>query len=244
MSAEESKAEVPTALVTGASAGIGLAIVTKLVSDGWNVYATVRKPSEELTKVGPFKVIEGVDIAEDGVGEVLKAGLGDARLDLLINNAGVFSMEKFEDLDFKQMQWMYNVNAVGPLRVIRAVLPNIKEKTGKIVNVSTSMASLTINAADPSMTAYSYRASKVALNMSTQSLAYELKPKGIAVLLICPGFVLTRLTASFGDAGQISPEESAAHVVGQATKLTIETTGSFVGTKNMFGQEMGNARPW
>lgn len=241
MASEASESKFTTALVTGANQGIGLAIVTQLKAAGVKVYATVRKTSEELEKVGVEKVITGIDVADDGIIETLAAAVKGVTFDLVINNAGVFSIEKTFDIDFAYAQKVFNINGLGPIRVIKALLDNVKEGS-KIINISTMMASITDTLGNPyngGIKAISYRGSKAALNMFTAVISQELEEKGVIVAAIHPGFVLTRLTRGFGDAGQISTDESATGVLKVAAALSKEDSGkalySYSGVGDKFG---------
>ncbi|MDX5434571.1 MAG: SDR family NAD(P)-dependent oxidoreductase, partial [Halomonas sp.] len=111
-------------------------------------------------------------------------------------------------------------NAYGPLRVTEALLDNLSAGS-KIANVTSRMGSIADN---DSGGRYGYRASKAALNAFGKSLAIDLKPRGIAVAQLHPGYVQTRMV-NFG--GLIPPEEAAAGIAARIAALTLENSGGF-----------------
>ena len=216
-------------LITGANRGIGLALARHYHAQGWLVVGVCRTGSPELGEIAE-QVIEGVDVtrAED-VARLAEAVRGQ-RLELLINNAGLLHDESLGSLDFAAIQRQMEVNAYGPLRVTEALLDNLGPGS-KVANVTSRMGSIADN---DSGGRYGYRASKAALNAFGKSLAIDLKPKGIAVALLHPGYVQTRMV-NFG--GLISPEEAAAGIAARIAELTLETSGGF-------WHSNGEALPW
>src|SRR5438477_9996553 len=114
----------PTALVTGGNRGIGLALCTLLKQRGAEVIAVCRRPSPALDALG-VRIVSGVDVTSEGGVRTLTKALGGARLDLVILNAGVLRSSGLEDLDLGDVEEQLAVNAIGPLRVARAPLPNL-----------------------------------------------------------------------------------------------------------------------
>ncbi|MBW6390262.1 SDR family oxidoreductase [Billgrantia antri] len=216
-------------LITGANRGIGLALARHYHAQGWLVVGVCRTGSPELGEIAE-QVIEGVDVtrAED-VARLAEAVRGQ-RLELLINNAGLLHDESLGSLDFAAIQRQMEVNAYGPLRVTEALLDNLGPGS-KVANVTSRMGSIADN---DSGGRYGYRASKAALNAFGKSLAIDLKPKGIAVALLHPGYVQTRMV-NFG--GLIPPEEAAAGIATRIAELTLETSGGF-------WHSNGEALPW
>ncbi|MGR2740377.1 SDR family oxidoreductase [Billgrantia sp. Q4P2] len=216
-------------LITGANRGIGLALARHYHDEGWQVIGVCRAASPELNEVAA-QVIEGVDVTRaDDVARLVEA-VGGQRLDLLINNAGLLHDESLGSLDFDAIREQMEVNSYGPLRVTEALLDNLGAGS-KIANVSSRMGSIADN---DSGGRYGYRASKAALNAFGKSLAMDLKPKGIAVAQLHPGYVQTRMV-NFG--GLISPEEAAAGIAARIEALTLETSGGF-------WHSNGEALPW
>lgn len=209
-----------TYVVTGANRGIGHEYCRQLRDRGDTVVAVCRTASPELNSLG-VEVIDGVDITSDASVAALKTQLGDRAIDVLINNAGILNRITLEDLDFDNIRLQFEVNALGPLRVTHALLPNLKAGS-KIALMTSRMGSIADNTSGSS---YGYRMSKVALSMAGKSLAHDLKPRGIAVAILHPGLVQTRMT-NF-TAGGITPEASVNGLLTRIDELTLENSGTF-----------------
>ena len=187
-----------TALVTGASRGIGKAIALRLASEGVAVGVNYRERAEEAARVvaeiaarGGRAVAVGGDVSDEAavaamVGEV-EAALGP--IDILVNNAGIFRRMELGDVDWDVMDQMQRTNVRGVVNPIRAVVDGMKKRGyGRIVNLSslaahgTSMAGTTF-----------YAATKAEVVILTRRFALELGPCGITVNAIAPGFIATDL---------------------------------------------------
>ncbi|MBW4577236.1 MAG: SDR family oxidoreductase [Aphanothece sp. CMT-3BRIN-NPC111] len=209
-----------TYLVTGANRGIGYEYCRQLQARGERVIAVCRSASEELKQLG-VRVEDGIDITSDASVASLRDRLGDTAIDVLINNAGIIKRVTLEDLDFESIREQFEVNALGPLRVTHALLPLLKAGS-KIALMTSRMGSIADNTSGSS---YGYRMSKVALSMAGKSLSLDLKPRGIAVAILHPGLVQTRMT-NFTSGG-ITPEESVKGLLARIDELTLENTGTF-----------------
>ncbi|WP_447045277.1 SDR family oxidoreductase [Vreelandella sp. H-I2] len=218
-----------TVIITGANRGVGLALAAHYFDAGWQVVGVCRQTSEELARVA-HQVIEGIDVTQpDDIDRLVKALNGQA-IALLINNAGLLRDESLGDIDFDSIREQMEINAYAPLRVAQALLPNL-EKGSKIANITSRMGSIADN---DSGGRYGYRASKAALNAFGKSLAMDLKPKGIAVAQLHPGYVQTRMV-NFG--GLISPQEAALGIAARIEALTLDNSGGF-------WHSNGEALPW
>jgi NAD(P)-dependent dehydrogenase (short-subunit alcohol dehydrogenase family) len=209
-----------TCVVTGANRGIGYAYCQYLKDRGDRVIAVCRSASEELQQLG-VQVEEGVDVTSDTSIAALRDRLEDETIDVLMNNAGIAHRVTLEDLDFDSIRQQFEVNALGALRVTRALLPLLKSGS-KIGLVTSRMGSIADNTSGGS---YGYRMSKVALSMAGKSLAHDLKERGVAVAILHPGLVQTQMT-NFTTSG-ITPEESAKGLLARMDALTLENTGTF-----------------
>jgi NAD(P)-dependent dehydrogenase (short-subunit alcohol dehydrogenase family) len=206
-------------VITGANRGIGLELARHYAAEGCEVIGVCRQSSEELAGVAG-QVIDGVDVTTDAGIDKLKSGLAGKRISLLINNAGLLQDEQLGSIDFDSIRTQMEINAYAPLRVAEALAP-LMGQGSKIANITSRMGSIADN---DSGGRYGYRASKAALNAFGKSLAVDLKPRGIAVAQLHPGYVKTRMV-NFG--GLISPEESARGLAERIANLTLENTGSF-----------------
>ncbi|KPQ29053.1 MAG: putative short-chain dehydrogenase [Marinobacter excellens HL-55] len=211
--------EPQVVVITGANRGIGLELARHCAREGCEVVGVCRQSSDELAAVAG-QVIDGVDVTTDAGIEKLTSALAGKSIGLLINNAGLLQDEKLGSIDFDSIRTQMEINAYAPLRVTEALVSQIREG-GKIANITSRMGSIADN---DSGGRYGYRASKAALNAFGKSLAMDLKPRGIAVAQLHPGYVQTRMV-HFG--GLITPEESAKGLAERIAGLNLENTGSF-----------------
>lgn len=209
-----------TYLITGANRGIGYEYCRQLKARGETVIAVCRTASEELQQLG-VQVAAGIDITSEASVSELCDRLDETSIDVLINNAGIIQRVTLDNLDFDSIREQFEVNALGALRVTHALLPRLKSGS-KIVLMTSRMGSIADNTSGSS---YGYRMSKVALSMAGKSLAHDLKPHGIAIAILHPGLVQTRMT-NF-TAGGITPEQSVKGLLDRIDKLTLENTGTF-----------------
>lgn len=208
-----------TWVVTGANRGIGLELCEQLHARGEDVVAGCRTTSPELDAVG-CAVAEGVDVTSDDLGAALAHALGERKVDVIVCNAGVLLRDNVDALDLDGARLQYEVNALGPLRVVSALLPRLGEGA-KIGLVSSKAGSI---GDGPTGGMYGYRMSKAALNMAGANLAHELAPRGIHVVVLHPGFVRTEMT---GGSGSVDPSEAAAGLIARLDELDAERSGHF-----------------
>jgi NAD(P)-dependent dehydrogenase (short-subunit alcohol dehydrogenase family) len=212
----------PTVLVTGANRGIGLALTQAYRKRGDRVIAVCRSDSKELRDTGA-QVESGIDVTDDAALGKLAGKLGTERIHHVWLNAGVLEREKLGGIDkagFDSLRRQFEVNALGPLRVAQALLDNLAEGS-KVAIMTSRMGSMGDN---ESGGYYGYRASKAAVNAIGKSLAVDLKPQGVAVFLMHPGYVATDMV---GRSGDITPDVAAERLVGLLDKLKLQDTGSF-----------------
>lgn len=213
----------PTVLITGANRGLGLEFARQYAADGWNVIATARNPegADEL-KALPVE-IEALDVANQDSVDALARSLEGRPIDLLINNAGIFPRVRgIEEIDFDDYSQTLAVNTVGPVRVTRALLPNLRAGEMKtVVNITSRLGSITLT---DNGVFYGYRESKAALNMFTRTLANELKPEGFTCLTIHPGWVQTDMG---GENANLTPEESVSGMRAVIAEKGVEDTGTY-----------------
>ncbi len=206
-------------VIIGASRGIGLELARQLAASGEDVTATTRGACEALAEAG-CEVVEGIDVTSDESAEKLAGALADGGVDVLVCNAGLLISDTLESLNFDDALRQYMANALGPVRMTRALLPLMKEG-GKIGVVTSRVGSLGDNTSGGN---YGYRMSKAAANMAAVNLAVELRARGIAVAALHPGYVRTEMT---GGHGNISPEAAARGLILRLDELSMETTGTF-----------------
>lgn len=219
-----------TILVTGANRGLGLEFARQYAADGWKVFAACRDPGEagDLARLaagsqGRIEVL-AIDVADGASISAAARGLSGARIDLLVNNAGVGAPkgQKLGGLDYAAWARVLDVNTLGPVRVTEAFLPNIERGGGKkVVTITSKMGSIDDNGSGGS---YAYRTSKAAVNMAVKSLSIDLAPRGITCIVVHPGWVRTDMG---GPSGLISPEQSIAGIRRVIAGLTPADSGRF-----------------
>lgn len=217
------------AVVTGANRGIGLELVRQLKARGADVVGVCRARSPELEALG-VRVESGIDVTEPAAWARLVERLAHDDIDLLIQNAGVLLADSLEDVDPARVRAQFEVNAIAPLFLTRALARHLRAGS-KVALITSRMGSIGDNGSGGY---YGYRMSKAALNAAGVSLAHDLKPRGIAVIILHPGSVRTAMTRG---QGMIAVEESVRGLLQRIDELRIETTGRFL-------HQNGDVLPW
>ena len=216
-------------VVTGANRGIGLEFARQLKLRGASVVAVCRKSSPELDALG-VRVESGLDVTEPAAWSKLAERLAHDDIDLLIQNAGMLLDDSLEDVDLGKVRAQFELNAIAPLFLTRALAPRLH--TGaKVALITSRMGSIGDNGSGGY---YGYRMSKAALNAAGVSLTHDLKPRGVAVVILHPGSVRTEMT---GSQGMIEADESVRGLLQRIDELRLETTGRFL-------HQNGEVLPW
>ncbi|RHZ41577.1 hypothetical protein DYB26_010802 [Aphanomyces astaci] len=217
-------------LITGAGRGIGLAFAKHFTAKGWHVVAGARTPSAELLDLGVESLVS-LDVAsEDSVKEAAQSVGASTPIHLVINNAGVFTPDTLKSATKANLMRQYEVNAVGPWLVSRAFLPNLElaakqSNVAVVAQLSARLASLGLSGEAGSFPGlYGYRTSKTALNSLTRTLSLDVKAKGLACVLLHPGFVKTDLS---GHKGKYTADQSVAKMVDILARVTAADNGKF-----------------
>ncbi|MGO4616766.1 oxidoreductase [Nocardia sp. 2YAB30] len=181
-----------TAVVTGASRGIGLAVAAALSAEGARVLGAARTISPELEKASVAAVSADLS-TPDGATAVVDAALSElGGIDILINNVGGGDAQElglggFLDIDDRQWRNLFDLNFFSAIWATRAALPSILERRGAIVNVSSIFAQV------PAMGPVGYSEAKAALTSFGKRLSEEFGPQGVRVNTVSPGVVGTPL---------------------------------------------------
>jgi NAD(P)-dependent dehydrogenase (short-subunit alcohol dehydrogenase family) len=207
-----------TYLVTGANRGIGYEYCLQLLNRGDQPIAVCRNSSPELDALG-IRVIKGIGMTKDQDLASLQDQLRGEQISVLLNNAGIIESVTLANLDIESIRRQFEVNALSPLRVTHALLGNLASGS-KVVMMTSRMGSIDDNTSGGS---YGYRMSKVALCMAGKSLALDLRPQKIAVGILHPGLVQTRMTGFSG----ITTETAVRGLLARIDELTLDNTGTF-----------------
>jgi NAD(P)-dependent dehydrogenase (short-subunit alcohol dehydrogenase family) len=228
---------MPTAVITGASRGIGLEFVRQYLADGWTVHAGARDPegADQLAALACEHLhVHQLDVTNHGHIAALAKSLAGAPVDLLINNAGMW-LGEFEAYGrFTNEAWMeeFRVHVLGTMAMCEALKSNVASSDQKlIINISSSNGRLDW---DENGTDYPYNTSKAALNMLTKGLSVELVGEGITVVAFTPGFVATDMSGPDAD---LTPQESIEGMKNVIAGLDATRTGAFL-------RYNGESLPW
>lgn len=222
--------ETKIALITGAGRGLGFALSAELLKRGWQVYAGIHNQAwPELVELGrayperlhilPLDVSsnESVQAAAHSVAQTAE------RVDLLINNAGVLSSNDHKTIregqDYAEMQREFNINSLGPLRVVEAFLPLTDRSAFKRLCFVSSESGSIGRSGNPAW--YGYNMSKAALNMAVKNLFNLLRPEGYTFRLYHPGWLRTYMHG---------PKDMRAHM--EADEAALKAVRIFLHKRN------------
>ena len=220
-------------LITGGNRGLGLALATQLLAEGNRVFVTCRATADQTAlqalvgRYGEALSILPLDVQKTaGMAEVVSAVLAHTNaLDWLINNAGVMSNDSLATVQEADLHQAFAINAIAPLLLTQALLPLLQEGTNPLVlNISSSFGSIGRKQAGMPLR-YSYSMSKAALNMFTKTAANELRPLGIAVFAVHPGWVQTDMG---GPSARLTPTEAAQTLLHTVNQLTLAESGHYL----------------
>ena len=226
-------------LITGANRGLGLGFVKKYLEKNANVLCTTRDilSSKELLKCkerypNNIEIFE-LDLLKENGAETLANQLNGMPIDILINNAGVGSSNQhFEAVSSKPWLEVLKVNLIAPLIITQSLFENVKKSSAKkIYFLSSQLGSIGDNTSGGM---YIYRSSKTGLNQVVKSLSVDLKPKGITVVSLHPGWVKTDMG---GPNAPVSIDKSIEGMIKVIERTDINDTGRFL---NYDGTEL----PW
>jgi NAD(P)-dependent dehydrogenase (short-subunit alcohol dehydrogenase family) len=233
MAAMATAQTTPTVLITGANRGIGLEYARQFAGQGYAVIGTARDASDAKELSAVADRVEQLDVTSATSVAALAKRLRGVAIDILINNAGVFDRKDVtvDTVDFDVMEQTLAVNTLGPLRVIKSLMPNLLAGERKIiVNMSSQLGSIE----NSNGRWYAYRTSKAALNQINKTLSVELAPEGFICVVLHPGWVRTDMG---GQEASYSPQESVSGLIRVIGKLGPTDNGRFYDFK-------GSPIPW
>jgi len=216
-------------LITGSNRGIGLELVKQYADDNWRVFACCRSPEkatalQEAARSNRNISIHLLDVTDPQQISALANELKDTPIDILFNNAGIYGPYDASFGNTDEQQWLecLRINTISPMKVTEAFVSHVaKSQLRTIATMSSKMGSMADNGSGGS---YLYRSSKAALNAVMKSAAIDLKPKGIKVGIMHPGWVKTDMG---GPNAEISTSECVQQLKNILSGLTLEKSGSF-----------------
>jgi NAD(P)-dependent dehydrogenase (short-subunit alcohol dehydrogenase family) len=236
--------DASTVLITGSNHGLGLELARQYAAMGWNVIATARRPPgdpglkalEAIHAAHPNLVIEQLDVTDTAMIKALAAKYKAQPIDVLLNNAAAVEptfaadmaevSKPYDKIDFDAARHDFDVNTLGPMRVVQAFAPNVIASKGKRMATITSFVG-SFGRAMAGAIGMNYGASKAALNKYMSLLAVALKPQGVLVGLFQPEFVATKDDAkAMPGASPIEPE--VAKLIKCIADMSAATDGKIV----------------
>lgn len=218
-----------TVLITGANRGLGLEFTKQYAADGWQVISCCRTPetaAELMSLVSQFQQniqVHALNVADFAQIDALALQLKTSKIDVLINNAGVYPESSLGNIDYDNWAYGFKINTMAPYKMAEAFTEQIAaSQLKKIVVLSSKMGSVSDNTSGGS---YAYRTSKAATNMMMKSLSIDLKTKGIACGILHPGWVQTDMG---GPNGLITAATSVAGLRQVISELTTSNCGRFI----------------
>jgi NAD(P)-dependent dehydrogenase (short-subunit alcohol dehydrogenase family) len=215
-------------LITGANRGIGLEFTQQYAQDGWNVLACCRDPQHAGTLQALAKSYANIrilllDVADFAQIDALALQLKNDKIDVLINNAGVYPESSLGDADTEDWLEAFKINTIAPLKMVTAFTTHVaNSELKKIATLSSKMGGMSDNTSGGS---YIYRSTKTAVNMVMKSLSIDVKPAGIAVVTLHPGWVLTDMG---GSNALINTKTSVIGLRQVIENLNLSNTGKFI----------------
>jgi len=217
-----------TLLITGANRGIGLALTRLYAQEGWQIHACCRHPeqADDLLRLAgdyPGLSLHALDVAESDQIRTLARQLSGP-IDILCNNAGIYGPADTRFGHTDEQAWLecLRVNCIAPMKMAEAFVEQLASSQRKtLANLTSKMGSMADNGSGGS---YLYRSSKAALNAVMKSAALDLRPRGIKVALLHPGWVKTDMG---GPNAEIRTAQSASQMRTILEQMRLEDSGTF-----------------
>ena len=217
-----------TVLITGANRGLGYEFVKQYSENGFEVLACCRninnaKELKELAETSNKIKVYELDVGNVKAIKSLSQQLQNEKIDVLINNAGIYRSSTVGNINYDEWIESFKVNTIAPYQIVENFLNQIMNSDlKKVVSITSKMGSIDDNTSGGS---YIYRSSKTALNSMMRCLTHDLKNQGVATLTLHPGWVRTDMG---GPGGWIDSFESVQGMIKQIDKLTIDDSGNYL----------------
>ncbi|CEJ56202.1 Putative Oxidoreductase, short chain dehydrogenase/reductase family superfamily [Penicillium brasilianum] len=221
-------------LIVGATRGLGASLAA-LYSKNPSIHVFGTSRSSTPPSEPKITWLTGIDVSESNVGEKLVSQVPPStKFSTVIITAGYFGLETFDTPDWEKQTKMYTVSAISPVFIVHhLVKAGLLENGSKVIIVSSESGSITLRHEKEGGGNYGHHASKAASNMVGKLLSLDLKPHGIAVGLVHPGFMRTEMTKGVGfdkfwdDGGAVTPNEAAESLASFIETFDISKTGQY-----------------
>lgn len=218
-----------TILITGTNRGIGLELVNQYANNNWRVFACCRSPEnapalQKLADENANISVHALDVSDSQQITALASELKNTPIDILLNNAGIYGPYDANFGSTDEQQWLacFSINTLSPMKMSEAFVKHVASSQLKtIATMSSKMGSMSDNGSGGS---YLYRSSKAAVNAVMTSMAIDLKPQGIKVAILHPGWVKTDMG---GPNGEINTVECVLQLQKTLRVLTLDNSGGF-----------------
>ena len=215
-----------TVFITGANRGIGLELARQYGANGWTVIATCRNPIApgELSTIAGDIQVHGLDVNVHEQVDHLGQDLKNTKIDILINNAGIFGPRGMtaENMDYAKWEQVLRTNTLSPLKIAATFAKNLAAgRQKKLVTISSIMGSITQSDRGSD---YIYRSSKAAVNMVMRNFSADTLGRDLIVANFHPGWVKTDMG---GSGAAITPSESVTSLRKCIADLTKADTGKY-----------------
>lgn len=203
-------ADKKTAIITGASGGIGAGLVERFLKEGYNVVATSRDPNRLLSASGGLVLLAGDIGKEETAADAVEAAISHfGTIDVLVNNAGIFRTKPFTDFTAEDFNALISTNLLGFFHITqRTVKEMLKQKSGCVVSITAALADRPIAGVNGSISMMT----KGGLNSATQNLAIEYAKDGLRFNAVAPGVVDTPMHRDDPNDSRLQPTMKKATV--------------------------------
>ena len=231
-----------TAIITGASGGIGAGLVERFLQEGYNVVATSRDASRKLTTTGGIVLVDGDIGKQQTAANAVEAAIKNfGTIDVLVNNAGIFLTKAFTDFTAEDLEALVSVNLLGFFWITQGVVKEmLKQRSGCVVSITAALADRPIAGVNGSVSMIT----KGGLNSATKNLAIEYAKDGIRFNAVAPGVVDTPMHPSDPNDSTSQPTMKKATVTDVVDAVLYLARAGHVSGEILYVDGAAPARRW